>query len=263
LTESDAALTDAFTRAASGRRLRSPSEDFAGYRRSLGLRSTIEDYRVIKQNLLATKAYSAKAVEVGGALYEDVAKLRELAERYNRHTDGSDERTSAAAEFEALKSAIVRALDTNGDVVTTGVIATVDLDPGTAAATFEIRFASAPSHLPLASDITGLTTLTGTAAPGAIAATALGTLDEVVAKAAKFLVGARHMDTAIDRQATIVGTTIGVEQQALAQLTDIDDAEAMTRVVQTYIRREAALSMLAQGNTDRAAVSRLYEAEES
>ncbi|MBD3317708.1 MAG: hypothetical protein GF344_18125 [Chitinivibrionales bacterium] len=262
LAESDAALTGTFSRVASGERIAKPQDDFGGYVRSLGLESELRDYRSIKQNLLSTKAYSAKAVKIGSLVYEDVAALRELAEVYNRYAPGTDERRAAAVEFEGLKTALVRALNDNTDVYVTGVVTSVDLDVGTAINNFNVQFASAESRLVLRTDVTGLTTLTGTAAPATVAESALIAIDTVAVKAAKFIVGAQQMDRSIDRQIYVVGKTADTKREALAQLTQVDDVEAMLRVVDAYIRREAGLAMLAQANMNRNVVSGLYNERE-
>ncbi|MBD3317709.1 MAG: hypothetical protein GF344_18130 [Chitinivibrionales bacterium] len=251
-------LTDVMSRIASGKRIQSPSDDFSGYVKSLGVKSSIKDYGNIKQSLLETKTDSSKAVAVGQDVYEDVAKLRELAEDYNRYAAGSDEREAAAVEFESMKTAIVQTLNNNTDVYATGAVDTVDLDPGTATNNFNVQFASASSQLVLASDITGLTTLTGTAAPATISATALQAVDDVVTKASKFLIGAENMDKAIDRQMNLTDTVIQTQQSLVSEIEDVDDMAELAKQTDLNIRQQAAVSMMAQANSSRQGIMRLF-----
>lgn len=251
-------LADVMSRIASGKRIQSPSDDFSGYVKSLGLQSTVKDYGTIKQSLLETRTDSAKAVEVGQAVYEDVAKLRELAEDYNRYAADSDEREAAGTEFEALKTAVVQTLNNNSDVYATGTITSVDLDPSDSTNDFNVQFASATSQLVLAADVTGLTTLTGTAAPASISATALQAIDDAVTKAAKFLVGAEHMDKAIERQANITDTVIQTKKAVISEIEDIDDMEELAKQTDLGVRQQAAVSMMAQANMAQQGVMRLF-----
>jgi flagellin-like hook-associated protein FlgL len=246
-------LADVMSRIASGKKFQGPGDDFVGYIRANTQQQAINDYQRVKENLMSAKETTAKAVEVGNAVYEDLIDLKNLVSDYNA-ADTDDERVAIAAEFDGIKSALADYITANSDVYATGAALTsVDLTIDGGGQAF------APSFTTMAKT-SALSTTFGTAAPATMAASAQNTsgMATVLNNATKFLAGAEAADKAVDRHLNVVDTVIQTKQSLVAEITEIDDVKELAKQTDLNVRQQAAVSMIAQANMSQQGVMRLF-----
>lgn len=245
-------LAEVMGRIASGKKIQKPSDDFSGYVRANNLENEISKYGRIKEKLMSAKADTAKAVEVGTAVYEDLQNLKTIASDYYSATD-DDEKSALEAEFKALQKSITQTISNNTDVYTTGSVASIDVDAGTQVQNFVVDFYSqgtladaeaAAIQLPSAST--------------ASTSTNLDAIQAEIDKSVEFLVGAERMDKAVDRQVNFTDTVVESKKSVISSITDINDAEELSKQTDLSIRQQAVVSMMSQANISHQGILRLY-----
>ena len=86
-------LASTLTKIASGKKFQNAAEDLLGFIRSNKLSTEISGYQKVKENLTEFKTLTSAAVQAGGAIYEDLTKLKTLAQQYESAAD-DDKRLS-------------------------------------------------------------------------------------------------------------------------------------------------------------------------
>ena len=126
-------LASTLTKIASGKKFQNAAEDLLGFIRSNKLSTEISGYQKVKENLTEFKTLTSAAVQAGGAIYEDLTKLKTLAQQYESAAD-DDQKAEYKAEFDSLKTKISKTLgnskvDGKDIMQTTESIASVVLNP--------------------------------------------------------------------------------------------------------------------------------------
>ncbi len=241
------ALSEALARIASGKKFRNASEDFIGFIRSRNLQADIGGYRRVREELTGFKAYTTAAVDTASAIYEDLAEMKSLVQQY-AGTGDADLQAEYESEFNALKTQVSKALSsTNVDghlVTSSGVdIASVSLDPD-GAGSITMNFTD------IASMEAGLTI------DAEDADTQIQTeIDSMLT----YLSEAKAYDGVADRQLQLTDTIINSKQAVLSLITDIDEAEEASAMLDLSVRQQAGIAMLAQGNILQNSLLKLYE----
>jgi flagellin len=243
-------LAEVLSRIASGKKVRQPGDDFAGYTRARQLETEVGQYGAVKADLAEARGVAQLAAEAGEGLYEDITRMKSLVGLWWDAAGDADAQASYKAEFDALKAAIQDTLDnTKYDgrkVVDAAFSYTVATDPQHSGQ-IDISYAAA--------DILSAGALT--IGSGSKAAEQAAVSAEI-AKAAGYLEKSDHFVTMIERQSAMTDTIIQSKQSVITLITDIDEAQEMSNATEMNIRQKASVAMLAQANMLHAAVGRLY-----
>jgi len=239
-------LTSALTRIASGKKFQSAAEDLTGFLRSRGLQSDISGYEQLRTDLTAAKTYTAVGVQAASSIYEDMTEMKELSQKYSTATD-NDLKAQYTADFSALKTKVTKTLDStlvDGTKVTaTGSLQEVNLDPdGTKKLDINFTKIGDVSALAITDDVTAATKL-----------------DEQMSNMLIYMGEAKAFDAILEQQINYSSTVINSKQAVLSLVTDIDEAQEMSTVLDLAVRQQASVAMLAQGNMMKSSMSKLYE----
>ncbi|MBD3347174.1 MAG: hypothetical protein GF401_19135 [Chitinivibrionales bacterium] len=244
-------LSDTLARIASGKKYQNAGDDFASFARGQAIQSDIIGYERVQQNLKLAETYTNTGVEIGSQIYEDLVEMRELSELYTAEAAGANDAdvlASYESEFDALKEKVVSAINNTSvdgtDVVQAANLTTVNLDPdGTAS--LAITPTTIPAHATIdAFDLSGATTTAD--------------ITTQVDNALAYLTEMQGFDKTLESQINITDTIISSKQAAKSMITDIDEAEELSKVTALNVRQQSTIAMIAQANMSQAAVARLY-----
>lgn len=256
-------LADTLTRIASGKKISRPSDDFTGYLRSNRLQNDVDSYTKIKENLTSVKAVTGTAVEVGNSIYEDLVKMKDLLTSYYNTADSTadnDERTAIQTQFNAIKNNLTSYIsNTKYDgtaVYSASTLDTVSLDPD-GNGQLAITFAAGDIANPATPTLTGFV-VSDAATTTTNKTNELAALNAQITAATSYLVKAQSYDKSADRQIRISDTIVQSKQSAISLITDIDEVSEMNKKTDLMIRQQASVSMLAQAQVSRSAISRLF-----
>jgi len=241
-------LASTLTKIASGKKFQSAAEDLLGFIRSNKLSTEISGYQKVKENLTEFKTFTNAAVQTGGAIYEDLTKLKTLAEQYASTTD-ADQQAEYKAEFNSLKTQIGKAL-TNSKVDGKDImqastsIASVVLNPQ-GGSTLEMNF----------SDIASSTDIAALEIDGTDVA---DNIDAEIDSMLTYLSEAKAFDSIASQQLKLNDTIISSKEAVKSLITDIDEAAETSKMIDESVRQQAAVSMIAQANMSRQSVLKLF-----
>jgi len=240
-------IANSLSRIASGKRIQTAGDDFAGFLRAADLENDISAYQVVIQDLTDAKGIADYAEETASDIAEDLDRLRELVTLYAGTTDSSYQ-SSYQAEFDSLVSTIDNAISSNRydgtQVVQSGTVTTIDLDPNGSGNNITLSFA--------ASDIVDTSNLS---------ITDESTITSQISVAAQYLYKAKYFAENLERHINLNETIISSKEATASVITDIDDAKEMSNLTDLQVRQQAAAAMLAQANNIRAIAAKLYNNE--
>ncbi len=244
-------LADVMSRIASGKKFQGPGDDFVGYIRTNTQQQAVTDYQRVKEGLMAAKEQTAKAVEVGNAVYEDVIELKNLISDYNAASN-NDERVAISAEFEGVKAALAEFITANNDVYKSGTaITSVDLTIDGGGQAFAPSFTAVAATADLSTSFGATLTALETAAQST-------NMAAVINNATKFLAGAEAANNAVDRHIDVVDTVIQSKKSLISEISEIDDVEELAKQTDLNVRQQATISMIAQANMSQQGIMRLF-----
>ncbi len=240
-------LSSTLTKIASGKKFQSASEDLLGFIRSNKLSTEISGYQKVKESLTEFQTFTSAAVQSGGAIYEDLTKLKTLAEQYAGTTD-ADQQAEYQAEFNSLKTQIAKALTNSKvdgtDIMKTGAITSVVLNPQ-GGSTLEMNF----------SDVASSTDIEAFEIDGE---NITDNIDAEIDSMLTYLSEAKAFDSIASQQLKLNDTIISSKEAVKSLITDIDEAAETSKMIDQSVRQQAAVSMIAQANVSRQAVLNLY-----
>jgi flagellin len=258
-------LAEVLGRIASGKKIRNPADDFVNYVRAKSMQQTIDGYDVVKQDLTELRGVSTMATTLGNSIYEDLTRMKQLATLYNKADATTDEKDAYNAEFKALGKSIMDTISNNKyegvAVVSAATLKTVFINPDNTSDTLGLTFTAGD----IIADVSGEsdvghstwhlddTTLDG----GEVGKTAAN-LQTEIDKATSYLIKAEGYTTKIDRQLTMTDTIVTSKQAAQSLITDIDDAEELSKATEMQIRQQATIAMISQANMERAGLMKLF-----
>jgi flagellin len=257
-------LASTLTKIASGKKFQNAAEDLLGFIRSNKLSTEISGYQKVKENLTEFKTLTSAAVQAGGAIYEDLTKLKTLAQQYESAAD-DDQKAEYKAEFDSLKTKISKTLgnskvDGKDIMQTTESIASVVLNPqGNSTLTMQFTNVSSSTDidaLELAAEEEG-----GGESGGEGGGTATSVVDQIDAEIENmlsYLSEAKAFDAIASQQLKLNDTIISSKEAVKSLITDIDEAAETSRMIDESVRQQAAVSMIAQANMSRQSVLKLY-----
>ncbi|MBN1306765.1 MAG: hypothetical protein JXA18_02530 [Chitinispirillaceae bacterium] len=243
------ALADALTRIASGKRFQNASEDLVGFLRAKDLEADIGGYETVRENITGFKAYTSAAVTAADSIYEALVEMKELARQY-AGTEDEDLKAEYAAEFNALRRQVTDTLDNtyvDGTKVTkaTDEVTSVDFNPDVEGS-YSMTFTEIADSLTIADfDLP-----TGTVEDD---------VQDQMDLMLTYMWEAKAFDGTADQQLNLTATIINSKQAVKSLITDIDEAEEMSKVLDLSLRQQASVAMLAQGNLAQSSLLKLYE----
>lgn len=234
-----------FARLASGQRIASASDDAAGLAISERMRSQIRSYSVASRNAMDGLSLSQTAEGAMEELSNIVTRMRELAMQSANGTYSMEDREVLDEEYQALLEEIDRvATDTefNGNILLDGTAPPIDIQIGiedgeTITLTLEDMQAA---NL----------TLGGTAidTPGA-ASTLLDTLDDAITS---INTSRGNLGAQSNRINSALRSILNARENlssSESRIRDVDVAEETAALTQNTIMQQAAVSVLAQANS--------------
>ena len=236
------ALSDSLAKIASGKRIRSPMDDFAGFVKANSVNADIVEYQRIKEDITAGRQYTHAAVTFGEEVYEKLGELRDLALQYADITD-TVEQAALTAQHDALAnelSTYMGAAAVNGNAIgATGTLGEkVTVAPGTS---LTMTLATSDIAVPTDADITDVTAV-----------------EAELGEAASYLAKAKTWDDSLQSYNEIADTVVAAKENYSAAITDVDDVKEMAKVTDMQVRQQAAVSMMAQANMSRQGMMQLF-----
>jgi flagellin len=261
-------LASTLTKIASGKKFQNAAEDLLGFIRSNKLSTEISGYQKVKENLTEFKTLTSAAVQAGGAIYEDLTKLKTLAQQYESAAD-DDQKAEYKAEFDSLKTKISKTLgnskvDGKDIMQTTESIASVVLNPqGNSTLTMQFTNVSSSTDidaLELAAEEEGGGEGGGECGGegGGTATSVVDQIDAEIENMLSYLSEAKAFDAIASQQLKLNDTIISSKEAVKSLITDIDEAAETSRMIDESVRQQAAVSMIAQANMSRQSVLKLY-----
>ena len=231
---------------ATGKEINKPSDDFVGFTRAAGINTKIDAYKRVNANLTELREPAKLASDVGNSIFEDLTKMKKLAEKYASETD-TDAKATLDTEFTNLGVNIKNTIDTNKygttQVYAAGTLKEANINPDDAK--LSITFAAGDVIADLSS-----WTLSG-------GKTATDVQDELK-KATSFTIKAEGYLTQVDRQIKMNENIISNKESTYSALTDLDEVKALTKATDLQVRQQASIAMIAQANNMAGSVARLY-----
>lgn len=244
-------------RLASGRRINSAADDAAGSAISERLSARIESYRRAETNTI-TGLSMARTAESGAASISDtLIRMRELATQAANGDLTSTDRDLLDTEYQALLSEVDRlsdATDFNGTELLAGGATTVSFQVGigtTSQDQIDVTFGGV-STSSLSIDATLVSDGTG-----ANASTALSAIDAALEQVAQKRAALGASVNVLDGAAGALVSTRTHHEIALSAILDADVASESAAYALADIRSQAAVSVMAQANTNASLVLRL------
>jgi flagellin len=245
-----ASLADSLSKIASGKRVQTPGDDFAGYIRASGLNADISGYNAIKQDLQDAKSLVTYSQSVGNNIVQDLSRLKELSANYTAANGDANRQSGYKAEYDQI---IQRITDTkaNSYYDTTKVY-----QSSTGLKSVAINTANTSIIMNIA------TTANDTANEAAISnittATTAGIQSEIN-NAEKYVSEMQSFGTQLDRNLKLADTIISSKQATVSAIMDVDEAQEMSKVTNLQIRQQATAAMMAQANSAQVAIARLFQ----
>ena len=230
-----------------GKEINKPSDDFIGYTRASGIDQDISDYENINTNLTELMEPAKMASDLGNSIFEDLSRMKELADMYASTTD-TDEKATYGKEFSALASGVTKSISNNKydgtTVVAAGTLSEAEINPDDSSLKLSLDF--------VAGDIPDVSSF------------ALGTedADDVQAEIEKitsYTVKAEGYISQIGRQQELNINIIGNKEETVDAITGIDEAKALAEATSLQVRQQATVSMMAQANSSATLIARLYQ----
>ena len=243
----DKKLTNSYIRVASQSNFTQPSDNISDYFRSEQLMSDKNGYKTVRQNLSKGLAMITVAEEAGTYIFDDLTRMKDLAEHYYDSATTDDEKLWIEGEFNALKSLADTTITNTTydgkalfqDTSASSPILSINLDPNNYNSTFDIDFNS--SHI---ADVSSLDITVGQAA-------ALSDVQSELDKAGAYnarVSGYRH---GLNSQYNLVEQKIMSFDEVNANLSDIDSGKEIAAMVERSISQKSSIAMLSQANMER------------
>ena len=241
------AIADSLNRIASGKRVRVPSDDFAGYARASSLQTDVTAYETIKQNVLEVKGFADYASEVGNDLVEDFDRLKELQDLYTKAAGDSVKQAAYGAEYDA-------AINRINDVIDDSYFDDVQVyRAGVSLKSVELN----PENSSLAIDIQA-TAVGATASISNIANADVSDIQNEINNALVYVAEMESFATLLQRQMNLTDTIISSKESTISAITDIDEVKELSALTMLQVRQEATISMFAQANILQGYAAKLY-----
>lgn len=250
--DSTTALSDAMGKLASGKKFQSAQEDIHAYIQKVNLEIDIKGYEDVRIKLADTKTITSAAIESGSAVYQNLLKMKKIADDYISEAAGNNDPVKLAeyrAGFESLQDTIVSSLQ-NAYVDSTLIMQAgtelkkVSLDPQNQGQ-LTIGFSVVANESSI--DTFNVTTMTDT-----------NGIDTEIGNALTYLSESKSYNAIIDRQMELLGLIVNNKEAVKSLITGIDEAKVTAEVIDRSIRHEAVGAMIAQANIMQGNMISLY-----
>jgi flagellin len=232
---------------ASGDRISGPNDDSAAYAQINTLQAQVGGLTQIQNYLVDGSSLLQVAQAAGTAVYGDLNSMQNLLTSYYAAGTTSQQQSVDADQFQALQNEVAATINTtdydgqqvitdNGGTPLWGAM----LDPNDPSDQFNITYDASDI-----ADVSGLTLgVSGQAAETAA-------LNAQMESATSYLAKTSNYTAILNDQSTLVAGNISTNDQAIANIQDVNEGAAMTTLNAQSICQQSALSLLAQTNTDR------------
>lgn len=245
----NSALSDSLSRLASGKRVQNPGDDFAGFVRASGLNTDVAGYNLIKQDLQDAKALVSYAKGVGNDVAEDLQRMKELKDLYDKTpTSDPDRQNGYKAEYDAI-------VDRIGNTTSNSYYDDVQVyaSGGAGLKQVDLNSDNASVEMNIAATAVGATTgLTN------IANAASTDMDNSIHNAQTYVAELESYSKEIDRSLKLTDTVIAGKTATVSAIVNVDEMKEITNVTNMQVRQQATVSMMAQANSTQAGIARLF-----
>lgn len=244
-SSNEQALAESMAKIASGKRIRSPMDDFAGYVSANNINADIVEYQRASEDIAEGRQYTESAITFGEHVYEKLGELRDLALQFADLTNTtSAEADNLTAQHDALATELntyMTSAEVDGNAIgATGTLGGAGINIGPSA-TLTMTLAATDIATPTSADITDVTAVEGE-----------------MGEAASYLAKVKSWDDSLQSYGEIADTVIAAKENHKAAITDVDDVKEMAKVTDMQVRQQAAVSMMAQANMSRQGMMQLF-----
>ena len=241
------AIADSLVRIASGKRVRVPSDDFAGFSRASDLQTDVIAYLQVKQDIEEAKGVATYAAQVGNDLAEDFDRLKELQELYTLAAGDSVKQATYEAEYDATIDRIADTIDDSYfdlvQVYRAGVsLTSVEINPENSSLVVDVQATAV-------GDQTSINNIANVAASD---------IQNELNNAQVYVAEMESFATLLQRHLNLTNTIISSKESTISAITDIDEVEELSALTILQVRQEATIAMLAQANIIQGYAAHLY-----
>jgi flagellin len=235
-------LNTSLSRIASGKRVQSASDDFSSYMKAAQNSTYISQYQQYNRSLQVAKSASDYMVATGNAVLDSLNKLRDNREQYAGTTD-TNQIAALNAQFTAIKT---------------------QMDNLISNANFEGAAAYTAGEVSNASATIGGATYAVNVTAGTVAATVAltdtgATIAAQITAGETYLANVQAIQDRIVQQTSINNTIISSYGATNSVLTDVNEADEMSKITNLQVRQQATASMMSQANSSAAAIAKLFQ----
>ncbi|MFP4418549.1 MAG: flagellin [Chitinispirillaceae bacterium] len=251
---SQSSLANSLERISSGIKLRQPKDGISDFMKVESLRQDRVGYNSVNKSLRRASGMLDIAQTAGDMITQNLRRMKELTTIYWEDGTTGEEQKALEAEYNALKEDIDRIVNTShyegqALIQNTTTLESIALDPNDTQNTLDISFSGITLVDTSVLDITGGADNTRETAMELVE-TEYGHSLDYLAKTTGFI----H---SVESQRKLNESSIENNSAYESTLNDINDAEEMSRMINSEIRQQASLSMILQANMSRMSVVQL------
>ena len=248
-------LSNNLVKISSGSKVPEPKYNIADYFRAKEFNSNINMYRNIQSDIGGALGMMDVAERAATYVFDDLTEMKRLVERYYDPETATNEKASIKAVFDVIGSRVNETINDAyydgkqliSDTVGAGTpLKSFILNPKNVNQKFEIDFDSTDVADTSALDIT----------IGEAAATAA--VEAELDKAGSYLGKASGYRAGLNAQYNLVENTVKNSEDAVSNMTEVDDAKEFAESVKRSISQQSSMAMLAQANVMKQSILFLF-----
>ena len=244
----NSSISQVMSQIASGKRVQSPSDDFAAYVESSALNTDIAGYQTAQQNLTAAQGLANYAAGVGNDIAADLTKMQNLLTQYNATSD-PNQQAAYASQYTALVNEISDE-KTNSNYEFGGANIQVYKAATLGSVTVDNNNDSISIKATAVGDETAVNNITTASASD---------IQNEINNAQTYVAEMNAAGDEISKFSALTGTAINSEQATVGALVNVDQAAAMTNLTNLQVQQQATVSMMSQASTLQAGIARLFQ----
>ncbi len=247
-------LSESLNRIATGIKLRQPKDGVSDFMKVQSLRQDRNGYNLINKNLERVGGMLDVAETAGDMITQNLRRMKELTTMYWDQETSQEEKQVMKSEYDALKQDIDRIIDSShyegqALIQNTSTLESISLDPKNPENSLNITFSDIAIVDTSVLDITGGAENTKEKALELVE-TQYGNSLDYLGKTTGFI-------RSVESQKTLNSSLLENNNAYESTLNSANDAEEMSRMVNSEIRQQASLSMIMQANMSRMRIVQL------
>ena len=248
-------LSNNLVKISSGSKVPEPKYNIADYFRAKEFKSNINVYRNIQSDIGGALGMMDVAERAATYVFDDLTEMKRLVARYYDPETAANDKASIEAVFNVLGSRVNETINDTyyndkqliSDTVGAGTpLVSFMLNPKDITQKFEIDFDS--------NNVADTSALDITIGEAAATAAVQAELD----KAGSYLGKASGYRAGLNAQYNLVENTVTNSEDAVSNMTEVDDAKEFAESVKRSISQQSSMAMLAQANVMKQSILSLF-----